>query len=64
MPDTCSLPLLTLAILLPPSLPQILAGLVDPPREFSPLFKALDELAGTANVSKLWSGFRMWDESA
>ena len=34
-----------------PSLPQILAGLVDPPREFLPLFKALDDLAGTANVS-------------
>ncbi|KAI7841521.1 hypothetical protein COHA_004693 [Chlorella ohadii] len=31
---------------------QILAGLVDPPREFSPLFKALDELAGTANLTR------------
>jgi lipid-binding SYLF domain-containing protein len=31
---------------------QILAGLVDPPREFLPLFKALDELAGTANLTR------------
>lgn len=34
----------------PVSAAQILAGLVEPPREFMPLLRALDELAGTAQV--------------
>lgn len=29
---------------------QLLAGLVDPPLEFRPLYQALHELAGTAQV--------------
>ena len=33
---------------------QILNGMVDPPRELMPLYRALEELAGTAQVRELF----------